>query len=218
MWTENPRERLLTEGARQLTDIELLAVFLGTGTAKKNVMSLAREILLKFNGIQGLLRSKPEDLRLVSGLGTAKIATLLASRELTERFISESFRRGETVSDSASARQHLRTKMAGYQQEVFACLFLDNKHRIIVFEELFFGTIDGATVHPREVLKRAMYHNAAAVILAHNHPSGIADPSQADQRVTSRLKELLAVVDVRLLDHLVIGDKQVVSLAELGML
>jgi len=209
---------LLNQGAASLSDIELVAIFLRTGVKGKPVMALAGELLSGFQGIRGMLEADYEDLCSVSGIGLAKFVQLKAALELTERFLESSMQRGDAISDPGVTRSYLKSKLRAYQREVFACLYLDNQHRLIQFEELFFGTIDGASVHPREVVKRALENNAAAVIFAHNHPSGRVEPSQADQRITERLKSALALVDIRVLDHMIVGDTEVLSFAERGLL
>ncbi|MGH8415149.1 MAG: RadC family protein, partial [Gammaproteobacteria bacterium] len=152
------------------------------------------------------------------GLGPAKYAQLQAVLEMARRHLGETLQRGEPLTDPAATRQYLITRLRDLPQEVFCCLYLDNRHRVIAFEELFHGTLDGASVHPREVLRKALGHNAAAIIFAHNHPSGVAEPSDADRRLTQRLKEALALVDIRVLDHFVVGDGKAVSFAERGLL
>ncbi len=213
-----PREKLLSFGAASLSDAELLAIFLRTGTRTKPVMYLARDLLNEFQGVRGLLEADKQTLIGAYGIGEAKFAQLHAALELTERYLQAGFERGEAITDPGTTRRFLKSKLRGYAREVFACLFMDNQHRLIKYEELFFGTIDGASVHPREVVKHALKHNAAAVIFAHNHPSGVAEPSQADQRITDRLKSALLLVDVRVLDHMIVGDKEVLSFAERGLL
>lgn len=215
---ERPREKLLESGARALSDSELLAIFLRTGVKGKPVLELARELLVRFGGIRGLLEAERDTLTATPGIGAAKYVQLQAALELTARFLETSFSRGDAISDPGMTRRYLKSKLRGYSQEVFACMYLDNQHRLICYEELFFGTIDGASVHPREVVKRVLRHNAAAVIFAHNHPSGVAEPSQADRRITDRLKSSLALIDVRVLDHMVVGDSEVTSFAERGLL
>lgn len=215
---ERPREKLLARGAAALSDAELLAIFLRTGVKGKSVMDLARELLARFGGLRGLIEADCEQLIAAAGIGVAKYVQLHAALELSERFLQSSFERGDAISDPGMTRRYLKGKLRGYTREVFACLYLDNQHRLIRYEELFFGTIDGASVHPREVVKRVLKHNAAAVIFAHNHPSGIAEPSQADRRITDRLKSALLLVDVRVLDHMIVGDEEVLSFAERGLL
>jgi DNA repair protein RadC len=215
---EGPREKLIEKGAAALTDAELLAIFLRTGVPGKNVVSLASELLAEFGGIRGLLETDDSNLKRIPGIGAAKFAQLRAVLELSERYLAATFARAGVISDPGATRRYLKSKLRGYGQEVFACLHLDNQHRLIVYEELFFGTIDGASVHPREVVKRVLKHNAVAVIFAHNHPSGVAEPSQADRRITERLKAALTLVDVRVLDHMIVGDEEVLSFAEKGIL
>ena len=215
---ERPREKLLKFGPGALSDTELLAIFLRTGTRGKTVMDLARELIRDFDGLRGLLEADQRQLMKVQGLGIAKCVQLKSILELSERYLQKGFERGDAISDPGSTRRYLKSKLRGYSREVFACMYLDNQHRLIKYEELFFGTIDGASVHPREVVKRVLHHNAAAVIFAHNHPSGLAEPSQADQRITERLKSALLLVDVRVLDHMIVGDCEVLSFAERGLL
>jgi len=216
--SEKPREKLLEKGVASLSDIELLAIFLRTGVKGKPVLNLAAELLQRFDGIRGLLDADFESLSKVNGIGLAKFVQLKAALELTTRYLEKGFERGDAISDPGATKRYLKSKLRAYHREVFACMYLDNQHRLIQYEELFFGTIDGASVHPREVVKRVLEHNAAAVIFAHNHPSGLAEPSQADQRITDRLKSALSLVDVRVLDHMIIGDIEVLSFAERGLL
>lgn len=213
-----PREKLIQMGAASLSDSELIAIFLRTGTANLPVLNLAEQLLTDLGGIQGLLDETQEMLCRRHGIGTAKFVQLRAALELGERYLYARLAAGEGLSDPNATRRFLKSKLRGYEREVFACLFLDNQHRVLEYEELFFGTIDGASVHPREVVKRCLFHNAAAVIFAHNHPSGVAEPSQADQRITERLKSALALVDVRVLDHMIVGDADVLSFAESGLI
>ena len=216
--SERPREKILARGPAALSDAELLAIFLGTGTRDIPVMQLAGELLQKFRGVRGLLEADQAQLVSAKGMGVAKSAQLRAALELTERYLQAGFDRGDPLTDPVTTGRFLKSKLRGYTREVFACLYLDNQHRLIRYGELFFGTNDGASVHPREVVKRVLFHNAAAVIFAHNHPSGVAEPSQADQRITDRLKSALLLVDVRVLDHLIVGDEQVTSFAKRGLL
>jgi len=215
---EKPREKLLLKGPAALSDAELLAIFLRTGTRGLTAVDLARELLGKFDGLRPLLETDARDLCNVRGLGMAKYVQLKAALELGRRYLEAGLKRDAVLNNPQQTRDYLKSRLRAYPHEVFACLFLDNRHRIIGFEELFTGTIDGASVHPREVVKRGLFHNAAALIFAHNHPSGIAEPSEADQAITTRLKEALGLVDIRVLDHFVIGDKEVVSFAERGLL
>jgi DNA repair protein RadC len=215
---ERPREKLLARGPEALSDAELLALFLGSGPRGGTALDLARELLAEFGGLRGLLDAEPDQLATRRGLGPARRALLQASLEVGRRHLAERLARGDVLASPQDARHYLTRRLRHHPREVFACLFLDNRHRAIRFDELFFGTIDGASVHPREVVRRTLALNAAAVILAHNHPSGVAEPSRADQLLTRRLQDALALVDVRVLDHLVIGDGEVVSFAERGLL
>jgi len=215
---ERPREKLLDRGAAALSDAELLAIFLRTGVAGKTAVDLARELLSEFGGLRPLLEAGAERFCRAHGLGAAKYAQLQAVLEMGRRHLHETLTRGDALTSPDDTRRYLTARLRGHANEVFACLFLDNRHRVISFEELFHGTINGASVHPRQVVRRALGHNAAALILAHNHPSGVAEPSQADLHLTRRLSEALALIDVRVLDHIVVGDGETVSLAERGLL
>lgn len=215
---ERPREKLLARGAQSLSDAELLAIFLRTGLRGKTAVDLARELLVEFEGLRGLFAATRDRLCSAAGLGPAKYAQLQAVLEMARRHLGETLQRGHPLTDPAASRGYLISRLRDLQREVFCCLYLDNRHRVIAFEELFYGTLDGASVHPREVLRQAMAHNAAALIFAHNHPSGVAEPSDADRRLTQRLKDALALVDIRVLDHFVVGDGEAVSFAERGLL
>lgn len=214
---ERPREKLLAQGAASLSDAELLAIFLRTGIRGKSAVDLARDLLLHFGSLRALLNSNQDQFCDYKGLGPAKFAQLQAVLEMARRHLGESLKRGQSLTSPQQTRQYLQTLLRDYEQEVFACLMLDNKHRMIVFRELFRGSINSASVYPREVVKQALADNAAAVILAHNHPSGIAEPSQSDIHITERLKQALELVDIRVLDHLVIGD-EVVCFSERGLI
>jgi len=213
---ERPREKLLARGAAVLSDAELLAIFLRSGVQGKTALDIAREMLADLGGLRPLLDARPERLCRAPGVGPAKYAELQACLEIGRRYLEARLRHGDALSNPADTRRFLAARLRPYPYEVFACLFLDNRHRVICFEELFRGTIDGASVHPREVVRRAIEHNAAAIIVAHNHPSGVAEPSGADRALTRRLKEAVALVDVRLLDHFVVGDGEVISFSERG--
>lgn len=215
---ERPREKLLSLGPQALSDAELLAIFLRTGTPGQNVVELARGLISEYGGLRPLLQADEQRFCATRGLGRAKYVQLKAVLELARRHLRESMVRSDTLKNPADTRRYLSARLRDYPYEVFACLFLDTRNRIITYEELFQGTIDGASVHPREVIRRALQHNAAAVIFAHNHPSGVAEPSQADQRITQRLRDALALVDVRVLDHIVIGDIESVSFAQRGLI
>lgn len=214
---ERPREKLLSLGARALSDAELLAIFLRIGVTGKSAVDLARDLLQEYGGLRPLLEASQSEFCRGLGLGNAKYAQLQAVLEMGRRHLSATMKAGDLLSSPDLVRQYLSAQLRHQPREVFAVLFLDNQNRLITYEELFFGTIDGASVYPREVVRRAMAHNAAAVILAHNHPSGVAEPSQADQRITQRLQAALELIDVRVLDHMVVGDTEVVSFAERGL-
>ncbi len=215
---ERPREKLLARGAQALSDAELLAIFLRTGVKGKTALDLARKLLTDFGGLRPLLEAEQRCFCKGHGLGAAKYVQLRACMEMGRRYLATRLPHGDALTSPADTRGYLSAQLRHYSHEVFACLFLDNRNRVLSFDEMFFGTIDGASVHPREVVKRALKHNAAAVILAHNHPSGVAEPSSADRSITRRLADALALVDIRLLDHFVIGDGETVSFAERGLL
>ena len=215
---ERPREKLLQRGPQALSDAELLAIFLRTGVPGASAVDLARELLVRFGSLRALLGAGLREFTAARGLGEAKYVQLQAVMEIARRHLGEELERGEALTEPGRVRRFLSARLRDLPHEVFACLFLDNRHRVIRFEELFRGTIDGAAVPPREVVKTALGYNAAAVILAHNHPSGIAEPSQSDRRITERLREALGLVDIRLLDHFVVGDGDPVSFAERGWL
>jgi len=213
-----PREKLATKGIIALDDTELLAILLGTGGAQFSVIELADSLLRDFGGLRGLLQARRDALEAQRGLGPAKPAKLLAVLELSRRYLHEVMVRGDPLDSPGATERYLKTVLRDHTNEVFACLFLDTRHRVIAFEELFHGTIDGATVYPRVVAEKALRHGAAALIVAHNHPSGISEPSLADQTITRRLRDALALLDIRLLDHFVVGDGAPVSMAARGML
>jgi DNA repair protein RadC len=214
---ERPREKLLAKGAAALSDAELLAILLRTGTAGHSALDLAREILKNFQSLRKLIASDQQRFCAEPGLGPARFAELQAAAEIARRQLTESLRVGPSLSSPRATREFLSAKLRDLEHEVFCCLYLDKRHRLIHFEELFRGTIDGASVHPREIVKIALQRNSAAIIVAHNHPSGVAEPSQADELITQRVKEALALVDIRLLDHIIVGDGSCVSLAERGL-
>lgn len=213
---ERPREKLLLQGAETLSDAELLAIFLRTGVRGKSAVDLARDVLLRFGGLRQLLGATCDEFCEARGLGAAKFAQLQAVLAMAQRHLAQGIERKQALKDPKTTRSFLVAKMRDLPHEVFAALFLDNQHRVICYAELANGTIDGAAVYPREVVKAALQHRAAAVIFAHNHPSGIAEPSTADRSLTDRLKAALALVDIRVLDHFVIGEGQPVSFAERG--
>jgi DNA repair protein RadC len=214
---ERPRERLLAKGAAVLSDAELLAILLRTGIRGKSAVELARELLAGFGGIAGLL-SAGRALEKVSGLGAAKCAQLAAVTELARRSLSEQLSSGTALTSPGAVRDYLRLSLGGRQHEVFVCIFLDAQHRVLHADELFRGTLTQTSVYPREVVKAALAANAAAVIFAHNHPSGVAQPSQADELLTRNLKDALALVDVKVLDHFIVAGTQALSFAERGLL
>ncbi|MGH8273420.1 MAG: RadC family protein [Gammaproteobacteria bacterium] len=215
---ERPREKLLARGAGALSDAELLAIFLRTGTRGKSALDLARELIVLHKGLRSLFAADVADFTRMPGLGKVKYAQLQAALALARRHLAEEIKRGAAITSPAATREFLLATLRDRPHEVFCCFYLDTRHRMLDFEELFRGTLDGASVHPREVVKSALSRNAAAVIFAHNHPSGVAEPSDADRRLTRRLTEALALVDVRVLDHFVIGDGEPVSFAERGLL
>ena len=215
---ERPRERLLDLGAQALSNAELLAVVLGSGTGGASALEIARQLLMQFGSLRRLLTADQGTLLDQRGLGPARYATLLAALELARRHYREALRAGPALNAPAATRQFLTAQLRDRPYEVFCCLHLDNRHRQIHFEEVFRGTIDGASVHPREIVRQALHYNAAALIFAHNHPSGVAEASQADELITRRLRDALALVDIRVLDHLIVGDNNCLSFAERGLL
>lgn len=213
-----PRERIVSLGPQALTDAELLAVCLGAGTRHQPVQSLAERLLAQLGGMTGVFTASPQDLLAVPGVGPAKAAALVGARALGERMAGAQLAACDTLSNANAVVSYVQLALAGHEQEVFACLFLDTRHRLLRFDKLFYGSVDRANVYPRELLKRALACNAAAVILAHNHPSGVAEPSASDIRLTTTLKELLAHLDVRVLDHVVVAAGAGVSMAQRGLL
>jgi DNA repair protein RadC len=214
--TERPRERLLEHGASVLSDAELLAVFLRTGVAGKSAVDLGRELIARYGKLSSLLAAR--DIRAVQGLGPAKTAQLAAVLEMARRCLSEDVRAGNALTSPGAVRDYLKMTLGDRPQEVFVCLWLDAQHRVLACEELFRGSLTQTSVYPREVVKAALAANAAAVIFAHNHPSGVAQPSQADELLTRSLKEALALVEVKVLDHFIIAGRQALSFAERGLL
>ncbi len=213
---ERPRERLLSLGAESLSDAELLAILLNHGTKGKSAVDLARELLVQHRGLRGLFACDYREFCQHQGIGMAKFTQLQAALELSRRHLQEPIMRDGIITRTQDAEQFLIASLSREQREVFGCLFLDSQHRVIRFERLFHGTINRANVHPRIVVKKALQYNAAAVIAAHNHPSGIAEPSEADEIITKTLADALALVEVTLLDHIIVGGNQVTSLAERG--
>jgi len=215
---QRPREKLLAHGAASLADAELLALLLRTGTAGTGVLALAQKVLDHCDGFAGLLAAQPDKLRGIKGLGPAKRAELMAVMEMARRALLQGLKDRHVFDSPTAVKDYLALKLGGREREVFAVLFLDAQHRFVALEELFQGTLTQTSVYPREVVKRALALNAAAVVLAHNHPSGAAEPSRADEFLTQTLRSALGLVDVRVLDHIVVGRGHVVSLAERGLL
>jgi DNA repair protein RadC len=219
-WPEGdrPRERLLRLGAAALSDTELLAIFLRTGIRGKSALDLAREVKSRFGSLSALFAARAEEIDAVPGLGVAKLAQLKAVQELAYRALGERLAAPEALSSPDAVKAFLRLRLQHLEREVFMVLFLNAQNALIAAEELFAGTLTQTSVYPREVVKRALFLNASAVILAHNHPSGIAEPSRADEALTAALRQALALVDVRVLDHVVVGRGTALSFAERGLL
>ncbi|CAG7856777.1 hypothetical protein MCAMS1_01394 [biofilm metagenome] len=215
---DRPREKLLNRGPSALTDAELLAIFLRTGTHGKSAVDLARDLLINFGSLKALLNADKQRFCQANGLGEAKFAQLQAVMEMARRHFKETLQRGDVLNSPDITRAYLSAQLGGYSYEVFACLFLDNQNRVIQLNELFRGTLDAASVYPREVAKQALHHNAAAVIFAHNHPSGSTEPSVADKLITEKLKAALALLDIRVLDHFIVDDGEPYSFAEHGLI
>ena len=212
---ERPRERLLAQGAGSLSDAELLAVILRTGLPGKSAVDLGRDLMARFRNVAGLLAA---DLSNIKGLGPAKRAQFEATMELARRSLKDDMRSANALTSPGAVRDYLRLAIAGREHEVFVCLWLDAQHRVISFDELFRGTLTQTSVYPREIVKAGLKANAAAVIFAHNHPSGVAQPSQADELLTRNLKEALSLVDIKVLDHFIVAGHQTLSFAERGLL
>ena len=214
---ERPREKLLQKGAGALSDAELLAIFLRTGVTGKSAVDLARELVTRFVNLTGLFAASQKDFCAIHGLGQAKYVQLQAVLEMSRRALQEQMHAGDALNSPGAVRDYLQLLLRGREQEVFVVIFLDSQHRAVASEEMFHGTLTQTSVYPREVVKRALHHNAAAVILAHNHPSGVAEPSQSDRLLTDALKQALAMVDVRVLDHFIVAGAGCLSFAERGM-
>lgn len=215
---ERPREKLLARGAAALSDAELLALFIGSGRRGRTAVDVGRDLLGAHAGLKTLLELDARTLAGQPGIGPAKACRLQTALELGRRYLASDLQRSDALTHPAACADYLRARIAGFPYEVFVCLFLDTRHRVIACEELFRGSIDGASVHPREVVRRCLTHNAAAVIFAHNHPSGVAEPSQADREITRHLRQALELIEVRVLDHFVVGSGSALSLAERGWL
>lgn len=214
---ERPREKLLAQGSAALTEAELLAVLLGSGTRGKDAIALGRELLARAGGLNALL-GQHDTAPCVAGLGPAKRARLAAALELARRSLAEQLSERPSLGNPRDCGAYFSARLRHLPYEVFACLYLDAHHRVLAFEELFRGTVDGAHVHAREVLRACIKHNAAAVIFAHNHPSGVAEPSRCDEAITRELGQALKLIDVRVLDHLIVGHGEPVSMAARGLL
>jgi DNA repair protein RadC len=210
---ERPREKLLHRGGAALSDAELLAVFLGSGRRGINAVELGRSLLGDAGSLKALLENAQP-----RGVGTVGWCRIVAALELGRRYLDAEMKSLAMLGDPSASARYLKSRLCGYPYEVFACLFLDNRHRVIAFEELFRGSLGGASVHPREVVRRCLVHNAAALILAHNHPSGTNEPSQDDRTITLKLRDALALIDVKVLDHIIVGDGEPISLAGRGWL
>lgn len=215
---ERPREKLMARGVAALSDAELLALFIRTGLKGRTALDLAREWIAAFDGLRGFLEAGPEALMELRGLGTAKYAELQAALELGRRHLASTLERQDVMNSPDATRHYVTSRLRNLRYEVFAALFLDNQHRLICYEELFRGCLSQCSVHPRQVVERALNLNAAAIIFAHNHPSGVTEPSSADRQITERLQRALDLVDIRVLDHLVVGEGKPVSFAERGWL
>jgi len=214
-----PREKLLARGPAALSDSELLALLLRTGTAQTNVLQLAQQLMEEFGGIAGLLHTHADQLKRIKGLGgTAKRAELLAVLELARRALAQQMREPQALQSPRAVGDYLRLQLGHRPHEVFALVFLDAQHRLIALEELFRGTLTQTSVYPREVVLRALHHHAASVVLAHNHPSGVAEASHADITLTQTLKSALALIDVRVLDHIIVTRQHTLSMADKGLL
>lgn len=215
---ERPREKLDTRGVDSLSNAELLALVLGSGTTGQNAVAFSRNLLSRFGGLRALLHTSSKELLQVPGLGRARIAQLHSLAALIERFLEERMQRGNPLTNPEDTRRFLIARLGQRKREVFCCLLLDSQHQVLQYTELFEGTIDATNVYPREVVQKCLETGAAAVIFAHNHPSGCTEASEADKAITVRLTDALKLVDVRVLDHLVIGDRTVESFAERGWL
>ncbi|MCB1700300.1 MAG: DNA repair protein RadC [Pseudomonadales bacterium] len=215
---ERPREKLLERGVQSLSDAELLAVMLGTGYRDCSVLTLACELLEQFGGLAGLMRVESPRLLACPGVGSAKYAQLQAAMEMARRQALQVVKASDVLSSPGETLRFLQYHLGSHNREVFCCIFLDSQHRVLCCEDLFFGTLDGAAVYPREVAIRALQHRAAAVIFGHNHPSGVAEPSAADRRITERLSAALGLLDIRVLDHVIVGRGREFSFAQEGLL
>lgn len=215
---ERPREKLMQQGAGKLSDAELLAIFLRVGVTGKSAVDLARDLLNKFGSLNGIFAAGLEEIILVYGMGSSKYVQLQAIFEMSRRALAEQMQLRDVLTSPQQVRDYLCLKLGGLSREVFVVLFLDAQNRVLAQEEMFSGSLTQTSVYPREVVKRALHHNAASVIFAHNHPSGVAEQSRADELLTSALKQALALVDIRVLDHFVVAGNSTLSFAERGLL
>ncbi|HEY8084637.1 MAG TPA: DNA repair protein RadC [Methylophilaceae bacterium] len=215
---ERPREKLLAQGATALSDAELLAIFLRMGVVGMSAVDLARELLRRFGSLTAIFAASHDELTQVHGMGSSKFVQLQAIFEMSQRALREEMQQRDVLASPAAVRDYLRIKLGALKREVFMVLLLDAQNRVIATEELFAGTLTQTSVYPREVVKRALHHNAAAAIFAHNHPSGVAEPSRADEMLTKVLKDALALVDVKVLDHFVVAGNGVLSFSERGLI
>lgn len=215
---ERPREKMMQHGAAALSDAELLAIFLRVGVKGKSAVDLARDLLLRFGSLRALYAASEREVSLVHGMGVSKYVQLQAAFEMSRRALAEEIAASDVLSSPEQVRDYLKLTLAHQQKEVFMSIFLDTQHRVLASEEMFTGTLTQASVYPREVVKRALHHNAGAVILAHNHPSGVAEQSRADEAITQTLKQALALVDVKVLDHFIVAGHQTLSFVEVGLL
>lgn len=215
---ERPREKLIHKGAHTLSDAELLAIFLRTGTPGKSAVDLARELLNEFGGLRPLLKANLKRFCQAKGLGNAKFAQLQCVMEMARRHLASELEESIEANSADKVKEYVKSQLRHSEREVFAMLSLDSQYRLIHFDKVFYGTIDSAEVHPREIIKLALAHNAKAIIFAHNHPSGVAEPSAADIHITQHMQSALAMVDIKVLDHLIVGNKDVLSMAERGLM
>ncbi|GAA6204966.1 DNA repair protein RadC [Thalassotalea sp. SU-HH00458] len=216
--SEKPREKLLNQGATSLSDAELLAIFLRTGVKGCHVVDLARQLIASFGSIAAIYQASAEEFCQVRGLGKAKFVQLQACLEMSKRFLAEEMRNGQALTSSQASKDFLISQLRNETHEIFAVLFLNNQHQVITFKRLFYGTINASAVYPRVVVEKALQHQSSAVILAHNHPSGIAEASFADKNITEQLTRALALIDIRVLDHMIVAGHQCYSFAEHGLL
>lgn len=216
--TQRPREKLLMQGASKLTDAELLAIFLRTGVAGKSAVDLAQQLLREFGSLRALLKADLPSFSAHLGLGSAKYAQLQAVIEMSKRYLTENLQKGAVIKNSQMVKELLCSHLRNEQQEIFGCIFLDAQHCVINYENLFYGGLAQSAVYPRQIIKRILHHNAAAVIFAHNHPSGNTMPSDNDKQMTEKIIELLNCIEVQVLDHFIIGEGEPFSMAENGMI